>query len=132
MTLTKLKIAYAFFFASFMIWLSLFFYVCFPSGVWSTPIRFPDSSLFISFFGSAFVAVVSCLLIGLNHIGLFPKLKSKSKESPKTLGLNTTMVSQISSDLRTKEKEPKVHTAEEENPGAIVLPQLEEEQEVAN
>jgi hypothetical protein len=125
----KLKIAYVCFFASFVIWLSLFFYICFPSGVWSTPIRFPDSSSFILFFGSAIVAVVSCLLISLNNIGLYSKLRTRSKEVPETPYLNTPTVSQISSDFRLEKEEPTVSIQEEKH-RIIVLPQLEEKQEV--
>jgi hypothetical protein len=133
MASTKLKTAYVFFFASFLAWLSLFFYVCFPSGVWSTPVRFPNSSSFMLFFGSAIVAVVSCLVIGLNHMGLGLRLKSRSEEAPQTSNLNTTIaVSQPASSLCVREDELQVSTDGEERPTILVLPQLEEEQQASS
>lgn len=131
MTSTMLKAAYVLFLTSFFVWLSVLVSVGFPSGIWSTPIRFPNSSLFMLFFGSAIVAAVSCLVIGLDYMRLDFRLKHRPRQSPQNSKLCATIpLSQLAIVPSGKEKEELLVSADEDEAISIlVLPQLEEEQE---
>ena len=130
MASTKLKAAYVLFLASFLVWLSVFFSVCFPSGAWSIPIRFPNSSLFMLFFGSAMVATVSCLAIGLDYIRHDFRLKHNPKDVPQTSKLfGTFQLSQRAGAVSMKGNELRVSVKEAGKTDILVFPLLEEEQE---
>jgi hypothetical protein len=81
MTSMKMKAVYGLLISSFVVWIASFFSVCFPSGVWSTPIRFPDSLSFGVFFGSATVAAVSTMVIGMEYVGLISWLKCRNRKT---------------------------------------------------
>jgi hypothetical protein len=126
----KLKAAYILFLASFLVWLSVFFSVCFPSGAWSTPIKFPNSSLFMLFFGSAMVATVSCLAIGLDYIRHDFMLKHRPKAVSQTSKLlGALQPSQRAGAVRIKENELSVSADEAGKTNILAFPLLEEEQE---
>ena len=70
MTSIRTKAAYMLFIIFFGIWLSLILLVCFPSGKWTIPIRFPNLVALAVFLGSAAMSSVSCLFLGLDYLGL--------------------------------------------------------------
>jgi hypothetical protein len=126
----KLKTAYVLFLISFFVWLSVVLIVCFPSGVWPSPVRFPSSSMLALFFGSAIVAAVSCLIIGFDYLGLNFKPKRRPKSVPQTPKLTTTIpVWQQAKAAGTIEAELQDSTQQEDTISILVPPQLEEEQE---
>lgn len=131
MTSTMLKAAYVMFLTSFFVWLSVLVSVAFPSGIWSTPITFPNSSLFMLFFGSAIVAAASCLVIGLDYMKLDFRLKHRPRHFPQNSKLHATIpLSQLAIVPGGKEKEElPVSADEDEAISILVLPQFEEEQE---
>ncbi len=81
MTSMKTKAVYGLLISSFVVWIASFFSVCFPSGVWATPIRFPDSLSFGIFFGSATIAAVSTMVIGMEYMGLIAWLKCRNRKT---------------------------------------------------
>lgn len=81
MAAIKFKAAYVLCLASFFIWLTILLMICFPSGAWSFPIRFPSYSVLILFLGSAIVTSLSSLTIGLEYL----KIKFKFKQEPKLI-----------------------------------------------
>jgi hypothetical protein len=82
------------------------------------------------FFGSALVATISCLTIGLDYMRSDFRLKHSPKDALQTSELHATIpLSQRASAGSTKENELRVSTDEEEKTNILVLPRLEEEQE---
>lgn len=127
MASSKLKAIYAVFFSSLIVWLSVFFIICFSSGVWSTPIRFPNTSVFVLFFGSAIVAVASCLAIGLNYIGLVLKLeRTPANTAPTSRPPTNASVSPLPNTASIKEAGLQDPTRQEDTVNLFALPQLEE------
>jgi len=131
MASVKLKTTYVFFFASSIIWLSLFFYVCFPSGVWATQIRFPNSSVFVLFFGSATVATISCTVIGLDYMGLNFKLRQGPGTAPQTPKYFANVaISQSADAVSIQEVDIQNPARQEDTVEFSVLPQLKKNRQL--
>jgi hypothetical protein len=129
MTSTKLKTAYVLFLISSFVWLSVLLMVCFPSGHWPVPVRFPNSSMLMLFLGSAVVAAVSCSIIGLEYLGLDFKFRQRSKEIPQAAGLTKTIPLLQQVNAGSIEEAKNQTSMPQEEPVTVLVPQLEEEQE---
>jgi hypothetical protein len=73
---TKLKVAFALFLSSFIVWLILIFLVAQPTGSVGQ-IQFSDFAPLALFLGSAITASLSSMVIGLNFIGLMKPISLK-------------------------------------------------------
>ena len=125
----KLKAAYVLSILSSFIWLSVFLVVCFPSGRWSGPVRFPNYSMLLLFLSSGAVAAISFSTIGLSYLGLSSAIGQRSKETPQAAELTKTiLLSQRASDGGIEEAELQ-KSIPQEAPVTILVPELEKEQE---
>ncbi len=77
---SKIKVVYATFLFSFSIWLILIFIYGFPSINGALQVEILSPALLTFLVGSAIVASVSCLLIGLHMFGLKTETKKKVTE----------------------------------------------------
>jgi hypothetical protein len=125
----RIKTAYPLFFTSFVVWLSVLLSVCFPSGEWSNPIRFPNLFPYALFFVSAIVAAVSCFMIGFDYIGLNLQFKHRPRQVPLTSKPDTAIPQlRVANPASTQEPELRASAQEEETTDIFILQQPEEEQ----
>jgi flagellar biogenesis protein FliO len=126
----KLKTAYVLALISFFIWLSILLSVFFPAGTLANPVSFPNSSLLMLFCGSAIIASVSCIIIGVDYLGLNFKLKQRPKNITQAPRLPKNIpISQSANNADAKEAQLQDSTQQEDTISILVPPQLEEEQE---
>ena len=128
----KTKAAFAVFLPSFSIWLYVLISVCFPSGTWANPVRFPNSSLFALFFGAATIAAASGLILGLNYMGLDFKVRSVSRGISQSPSQSTTVsVPKMAKTISTTVTEVQDSTPQEKTMSIVMPPQPERGQVIA-
>ncbi len=134
MASTKIKTAYFLFVLFFVIWFTVMWLTCFPSGTWANPVRFFNVFALALFLVSGGIAAVSCAVIGIDYLGINFRLgHGDSVQIPKNQSL---VLQEFRSDTANigKLQEPSViaEPEETEQDVLVLLPTEEKEKTQEN